>query len=143
MRRFGVAEGMLAGAFAALTFHQSAAAVLHALGWFPVAPFDLSAGPGGMPALVKALLWSAGWGAGFVLLWRLPGLRRLPLVVAATGYAASLPVVFLFVVLAWWKGSPLAYGLPAGLASAVVLAHAAWGFGIALWLAGMRGLLMR
>jgi hypothetical protein len=138
--RFGLAEGMLAGGFAALTFHQPAAAVLHALGLFPVAPFDLSAGPSGLPALVKSMLWSAGWGALFVLLMRLPAMRRVPVALAATVYAATIPIAFLFIVLALWKGFPLAYGMPAVLAAMVVLSHAAWGFGIALWLFGLRGI---
>lgn len=138
MRRFGLAEGFLAGALAMLTFHQPAAGVLHALGAYPVAPFDLSPKPSGLPALLNGMLWSGGWGVLFLLLLRLrPG---LPLAPAAIAYCAVIPIAFLFLVLAPSTGAPIAYGMPAPLALCVVLAHAAWGFGIALWLAGMRGL---
>ncbi len=136
--RFGVVEGFLAGALAMLSFHQPAAGILHALGAFPVAPFDLAPKPSGLPAMVQGMLWSGAWGVLFVLLLRLrPG---LPVALAATLYAAVVPVAFLFLVLATLAGAPPAFGMPAWLAACVTLAHAVWGFGIALWLFGMRGL---
>jgi hypothetical protein len=135
---FGWAEGFLAGALAMVTFHQPAAGILHALGAYPVAPFDLAPRPSGLPALVQGMLWSGGWGVLFLLLRRLrPGTPLLP---GALLYCALVPVGFLFLVLAPLAGAPIAWGLPAWLALCVVLAHAAWGFGIALWLVGMRGL---
>ncbi len=136
--RFALVEGFLAGALAMLTFHQPAAGVLHALGAYPVAPFDLSPKPSGLPALLQGMIWSGGWGVLFLLLRRRLG--RLPLAPAAMLFAATVPIGFLFLVLAPSQGMPLAYGLPAWLALCVVAAHAAWGFGIALWLVGLRAL---
>ena len=137
-RRFGLAEGFLAGALAMVTFHQPAAGILHALGAYPVAPFDLAPKPSGLPAMVQGMIWSGGWGVLFLLLLRLR--PATPLTPAATAYCALVPIGFLFLVMAPSQGMPIAYGMPAWLALCVVLAHAAWGFGIALWLAGMRGL---
>lgn len=128
----------MAGALAMLTFHQPAAGVLHALGAYPVAPFDLSLRPSGLPAMLNGMLWSGGWGVLFLLLARLR--RGLALAPAAILYCATVPIGFLFLVLAPLAGSPIAWGMPVWLALCVVLAHAAWGFGIALWLAGVRGL---
>lgn len=138
MRRYGLFEGFVAGALAMATFHQSAAAVLNALGSYPVAPFDLSPKPSGLPAMLQGMLWSGGWGVLFLLLYR----RRpaAPLAAAAMLYCATLPVAFLFLVLAPARGFPIAFGMDAAFAASVAAAHAAWGFGIALWLAGMRGL---
>jgi len=137
-RRFGLAEGFVAGALAMVTFHQPAAGVLHALGSFPVAPFDLDPKPSGLPAMVQGMLWSGGWGVLFLLLHRLR--PETPLVPAAILYCATVPVGFLFLILASMQGAPPAFGMPAALALSVVAAHAAWGFGIALWLVGLRGL---
>ena len=138
MPRFTLAEGFLAGALAMVTFHQSAAAILHALDGFPVAPFDLAPKPSGLPTLVQGMLWSGGWGVLFLLLHRLR--PATPLAPAAILYCATVPVAFLFLVLAPAAGFPIAYGMDALFAVNVVFAHAAWGFGIALWLAGLRGL---
>ncbi len=137
-RRYGLAEAFVAGALAMATFHQPMAGVLHALDSFPVSPFDLTPKPSGLPAMVQGMLWSGGWGVLFVLLLRLrPG---LPLAPAAIAYCATVPIGFLFLVMATAQGAPPAFGMPVQMALSVVLAHAAWGFGIALWLAGMRGL---
>lgn len=141
MPRFGLLEGFLAGALAMVTFHQPAAGVLHALGAYPVAPFDLAPRPSGLPGLLNGMLWSGGWGVLFLLLLRLR--PTLPLAPAAIAYCATVPIAFLFLVLATVQGMPIAYGMPAWLALCVVAAHAAWGFGIALWLVGMRGLRAR
>lgn len=143
VRRFTLLEGFVAGALAMLTFHQPAAGVLHALGAYPVAPFDLSPKPSGLPALLNGMLWSGGWGVLFLLLRRAELAPRLPLAPAAVAYCALVPIGFLFLVLAPFQGMPLFFGLPAWVAGCVVLAHACWGFGIALWLAGLRGLLGR
>lgn len=138
MPRFTLAEGFVAGALAMVTFHQSAAAVLHAVGLFPVAPFDLSPKPSGLPTLVNGMLWSGGWGVLFLVLSRLrPG---LPLAPSAIFYCATVPVGFLFLVLAPMAGAPIAFGMDPMRAASVVLAHGCWGFGIALWLVGARAL---
>ena len=141
--RFTLFEGFIAGAFAAATFHQPVAAVLHALALYPVAPFDLSPRPSGLPGLVNSMLWSGGWGVVFLLARRWPPFGRLPLAAAAIGYTLTVPIAYLFLVLTAWHGAPFAFGMPPHLIAAVLAAHGAWGFGIALWLAGMRGLLRR
>ena len=140
-QRFGLVEGFVAGALAVLTFHQPAVAVLYALGLFPVAAFDLSPKPSGLPSLVQAMLWSGGWAVLLLLILRLPALRRVPVTPAAILYCAVVPVAFLFLVLAPSEGFPIAYGMPMSAALRVVLVHALWGFGIALWLHGLRGML--
>ena len=137
-RRYGVVEGFVAGALAMVSFHQPMAGVLHALGSFPVSPFDLTPKPSGLPAMVQGMIWSGVWGVLLVLLLRLrPG---LPLAATATAYCATVPIGFLFLVMATAQGAPPAFGMPVQMALSVVLAHAVWGFGIALWLVGMRGL---
>lgn len=139
--RFTLAEGGIAGAFAALTFHQSVAALLFGLDLYPVEPFDMAIGRFGVPGVVKSMMWSAGWGVLFLALHRLPRFRRLPLALAGPLYTVTLPIFFLFVPLALWRGAAIAYDMPAELILAVLTAHAAWGFGMALWLAGLRGIL--
>ena len=137
-RRYGMVEGFVAGALAMVSFHQPMAAVLHALGSFPVSPFDLTPKPSGLPAMVQGMMWSGGWGVLLVLLLRLR--PALPLAPAAIVYCSTVPIAFLFLVMATAQGAPPAFGMPIPMALSVVLAHAAWGFGIALWISGLRGL---
>jgi hypothetical protein len=139
-QRLGWTAGLLAGAMAVPTFHQPVAAIFAALEMFPGAVFNLDPRPPlGLPALVNGMGISALWGVLFVGLWRGP-LGRLPLWLAGALYGAVVPLGFLFLVLAPLRGAPIAFGMDLASATPVVVAHAAFGFGIACWLAALRHL---
>ncbi len=125
-----LAAGAFAGALAVPCFHQPVAAILGALGLFPAPAFAL-------PGLWRGMAFSMLW--GLLFLWLRPRLARLPLALAGALYGATVPIAYLFLVMAPWRGFPVAYGMPPHLMGAVVLAHAAFGFGIAAWLALLRG----
>lgn len=129
--RISLAEGAFAGALGVLAFHQPAASALFALGLFPVQPFD-------WPTLWRGLIWSAGWGALFVLALRHTALGRMPLALAGAIFTLAVPLLFLFLVIAPFRGFDLAYGMPVARIAAVAAAYVVWGVGMAVLLRGLR-----
>jgi hypothetical protein len=79
-----------------------------------------------------SMLW------GLLFLWLQPRLHRLPPALAGMLYGATVPIAYLFFVMAPWRGAAIVYGMPPDLIFAVVLAHAVFGFGIAAWLVLLR-----
>ena len=124
-----LAAGGLAGALAVPCFHQPVAALLGALEFFPAPAFVL-------PGLWRGMAFSMLW--GLLFLWLRPRLARLPMALAGALYGATVPIAYLFFVMAPWRGVAIAYGMPPHLIFAVVLAHAVFGFGIAAWLTLLR-----
>lgn len=126
-------KAIVAGLLAMLIFHQGALAGLHYLGETPMTAYDLSPGwPLGLPSLYLLLFWGAVWG---LVLW---GLIRSA---EAAGYyvgamllAAVLPsAVYLFIVMPL-AGKALAAGGDMHYIAGVLLLHALWGLGVALFM---------
>ena len=131
--------GFIAGAAAVLLFHQSAAALLHALQLTPRAPFSFTpTQPLGVPLLWSLAFWGGVWGVILAaLLARLDGAR---LIVAATVFGAIAPTLVAWFVVAPLKGQPVAAGWAAAAMVAGPIVNAAWGLGtaIGLYLFGRR-----
>src|SRR3954470_15918031 len=125
--------GFIAGAAAVLLFHQSAAALLHALQLTPRAPFSFTpTQPLGVPLLWSLAFWGGVWGVILAaLLARLDGAR---LIVAATVFGAIAPTLVAWFVVAPLKGQPVAAGwAPAAMAIGPIV-NAAWGLGAGIGL---------
>ena len=131
--------GALAGAAAVLVFHQSAAAVLHALQLTPRAAYSFSpTHPLGIPQLWSLAFWGGVW--GIVLAAALARLDGSRLIGAATLFGAVAPTLVAWFVVAPLKGQPIAAGwAPAGMLVGLIV-NAAWGLGtgIGLHLFGRR-----
>ena len=131
--------GFLAGAAAVLLFHQSAAAILHALQLTPRAPFSFTPTPPfGIPQLWSLAFWGGVWGViAAALLARLDGAR---LIGCATVFGAIAPTLVAWFIVAPLKGQPMAAGwVPAAMAIGPIV-NAAWGLGtgIGLYLFGRK-----
>lgn len=131
--------GFLAGFAAVLLFHQSAAALLHALQLTPRAPFSFTpTKPFGIPVLWSLAFWGGVWGVVLAAVFaRLDGAR---LIIASVVFGAIAPTLVAWFVVAPMKGQPLAAGwAPAAMAIGPIV-NAAWGLGtgIGLYLFGRR-----
>jgi len=131
--------GALAGAVAVIAFHQSAAALLHALQLTPRAAYSFAPTPPfGIPQLWSLAFWGGVW--GIVLAAALARLDGIRLIVAATLFGAVAPTLVAWFVVAPLKGQPVAAGwAPAAMAIGPIV-NAAWGLGagIGLHLFGRR-----
>ena len=128
-REFALAA--LAGAAAMLTFHQACVALLARYGLYPVEAFDITISPLGVPQF----LHGAAASAGFAMLHRAArGILPGPDWLNAPLFCATVPIGFLFFVLAPARGATLAFGMVPGTIALVVLTHLVWGLGIAVWL---------
>ena len=131
--------GFIAGAAAVVLFHQSAAALLHALQLTPRAPFSFTpTQPLGVPLLWSLAFWGGVWGVILAaLLARLDGAR---LIVAATVFGAIAPTLVAWFVVAPFKGQPVAAGWAPHAMMIGPIVNAAWGLGtgIGLYLFGRR-----
>jgi len=132
--------GFLSGAVSVLVCHQVVAALLHAIGMTPRAPYSMQpTSPLGIPQLGSIVFWGGVWGVLLAV-----ALRRYTggaLVIAATIFGAILPSLVAWTLVAALKGQPLfAGGAPKGLMVGL-LVNAAWGLGTGAGLAlfGRRG----
>jgi hypothetical protein len=125
--------GALAGAASVVVFHQSAAALLHALQLTPRAAYSFSPTPPfGVPQLWSLAFWGGVW--GIVLAAALARLKGARLVVAATLFGAVAPTLVAWFVVAPLKGQPIAGGwAPAAMAIGPIV-NAAWGLGTGIGL---------
>jgi len=125
--------GALAGAASVVVFHQSAAALLHALQLTPRAAYSFSPTPPfGIPQLWSLAFWGGVW--GIVLAAALARLKGARLVVAATLFGAVAPTLVAWFVVAPLKGQPIAGGwAPAAMAIGPIV-NAAWGLGTGIGL---------
>ena len=125
--------GALAGAAAVIVFHQSAAALLHALQLTPRAAYSVSPTPPfGIPQLWSLAFWGGVW--GIVLAAALGRLEGARLIVAATLFGAIAPTLVAWFVVAPLKGQPMAAGwAPAAMAIGPIV-NAAWGLGTGIGL---------
>jgi len=127
--------GFVSGALAVLIFHQGAAALLHAAGLTPRAPYSFAATqPWGVPLVWSLAFWGGIWGVLLALALR--GLRERPAIVGASLlFGALLPTLVAWFVVAPLKGQPMAAGfVPAAMLVGPIV-NAAWGFGTGLGLA--------
>ena len=138
--RLGIIESFVAGALALLTFHQPFVAILDRFGLYPVAAYVMDPTLIGLPLLVQQMLWSGAWVVLFAKgfdRWLRP---VLGLAVGVMLYCATVPIAFLFLVLAPAQGHAIAFAMPPLTMLLVIASHIVWGLGVALWLVGMRGL---
>ena len=126
--------GFLSGAVSVLLFHQGIAALLHAIGITPRAPYSMQpTKPLGIAQLWSIVFWGGVWGV--VLAAALRRFADSALVIAATIFGAIFPSLVAWTLVASMKGQPLfadgaAKGLMVGL-----LVNAAWGLGTGTGLA--------
>lgn len=129
-----VLTGALAGAISVLLFQQGIAAVLHAWGLLPQAPYAFEpTRPFGVPVLWSLAFWGGAWGA--VLAASLARLQGAALVAAATAFGAVLPTAVALIVVAPLKGQPPVTGIVPLAILLGGLLNGAWGFGTGLGLA--------
>ena len=126
--------GFLAGFVSVLVFHQGAAALLHAFGLTPRAPYSLQpTQPLGVPVLLSIAFWGGVWGALLAATFaRLEGAR---LVVAATLFGAIFPTLVARFIVAPLKGNPVAGGFNPAAMMIGPIVNGAWGLGTGLALA--------
>jgi hypothetical protein len=126
--------GFVSGAVSVLLFHQVVAALLHAIGMTPRAPYSMQpTQPLGIAQLWSIVFWGGVWGV--VLAVALRRFADSALVIAATVFGALLPSLVAWTIVAALKGQPLfAGGAPKGLAVGL-LVNAAWGLGTGTGLA--------
>lgn len=131
--------GFIAGFVAVLLFHQSAAALLHAMQLTPRAPFSFTpTSPFGIPQLWSLAFWGGLWGVvAAALLARLDGAR---LIGAATLFGAIAPTLVAWFIVAPLKGQPMAAGWAPSAMLVGPIVNAAWGLGtgIGLYLFGRK-----
>jgi hypothetical protein len=129
-----IVVGFLSGAISVLVFHQGAAALLHALGLTPGAPYSMTpTAPWGIPQVGSLAFWGGVWGIAFAAL--LGRLDRGALVVASVFLGAVLPTLVAWFVVAPLKGQPPAAGGVPGAMMIGPIVNAAWGLGTGLGLA--------
>lgn len=126
-------KAFAAGVLAMLIFHQGALAGLHYLGRTPVEAYVVA--PGWLLGLPVLLLWSLWGGAWGIVLWgMIRGAEAAGYYVGAVILAAIVPsAVYLFAVMPL-AGKPLAAGWDVRFIAGVLLLHALWGLGTALFM---------
>lgn len=122
------------GGLAVLAVHQPVVALLHVLGFTPIAPYSLQATrPWGVPVFLSLTFWGGIWTIPiYWILDRLP--RGWVYYVGAVGLGALPPTLMTWFVIFPLKGlSPISAGASIGLFNAL-LANGIWGLGFAaLW----------
>ena len=126
--------GFVSGAVSVLLFHQVIAALLHAIGITPRAPYSMQpTQPLGVAQLWSIVFWGGVWGV--VLAVALRKFADSALVIAATIFGALFPSLVAWTLVASMKGQPLfAGGAPKALMVGL-LVNAAWGLGTGTGLA--------
>lgn len=126
--------GFISGAAAVLIFHQSVAALLHALHLTALTPYSMApTRPWGIPQVWSLAFWGGVWGV--LLAAALARLNGAPLMLGAIVFGAVLPTLVAWFVIAPLKGQPVAAGgAPVGM-SVGLLVNGAWGLGTGIGLA--------
>lgn len=126
--------GFLSGALSVLLFHQVIAALLHAIGITPRAPYSMQpTKPLGVAQLWSIVFWGGVWGV--VLAAALRRFADSALVIAATIFGAIFPSLIAWTLVASMKGQPLFAGGAAKGLMVGLLVNAAWGLGTGTGLA--------
>jgi hypothetical protein len=127
--------GFLAGAIAALVFHQCVAEIFDIAGIGKMVAFRITPTlPFGIPAVVSLSFWGAMYGVVLALV--APRLRR-PLWQAGLGLGLLAGLVTLFVVFPL-KGLPVAHGGALWPIARTFILTASWGLGASLLLPLLR-----
>lgn len=126
-------KAFVAGVLAMLVFHQGALAGLHYLGETSISAYDMTpAWPLGLPVLWSWSLWGGIWG---VILWGLiRNAQAAGYYVGAMVLAALLPSAVYLLAVMPLAGQPLAAGWDRHFIIGVLLLHALWGLGVALFM---------
>lgn len=126
-------KAFVAGVLAMLAFYQGALAGLHYLGQTSVSAYVMM--PGwllGLPVLLLWALWGGLWG---VVLWGMVrGTEAAGYYVGAILLAAIIPSAVYLLVVMPLADKPLANGWDGHFIGGVVLLHALWGLGTALFM---------
>jgi hypothetical protein len=127
-----VIVGFIAGALSVVIFHQGGFWLLKQLGLSGGTQWSMRpVPPWAVPLIVSQAFWAGLWGiVGAFLVERLPGyFKSWPGWVL---FAALLPTLVNWFVVAPLKGAPLGFGFRAPGVYIVVGVYAFWGFG--MWL---------
>jgi hypothetical protein len=127
------AGAFVIGAVAVLTVHQPLIALLHLLGFTPIAPYSLRAThPWGVPVFLSLSFWGGLWSVPISwILDRLP--RNLIYYAAAVCLGALPPNIMTWFVIFPLKGlSPITAGASIGIFNALIV-NGLWGLGFALF----------
>lgn len=127
-----VIVGFLAGVLSILIFHQGSLWVAGQMGLLKPTLYNMKGGaPWGVPTIVSQCFWGGLWGIGAALVVeRLPGNLK-----GALGwilFAAIVPTLANWFIVAPLKGAPPGYGFRAPGVYVVLGVYAVWGFG--MWL---------
>jgi hypothetical protein len=132
MRREAYARAFIAGFLSTLIFHQGVLTLLWLSGATRRVPYDMSATPLGVPAVLSLAFWGGVWGA---LIWPLsrnaPG--RAYWIRALLIGALAPSAVSLFVVMPL-KAMPVAGGWDPKIIVVALVLNGAWGLGVALFM---------
>jgi hypothetical protein len=128
--------GFVAGACAALVFHQPGLGLLHLIGITPLVPYNMAGVPPfGVPQVVSLAFWGGVWGVVFVVVE--PWLDRVPggPWVGGIMFGMIFPTLVTWFVVLPLKGFAVADGFafPGILVSPIV--NTLWVIGAALFLA--------
>ncbi len=126
--------GFISGFLAVIVFHQSAAALLHAMDLTKFSPYSMQpTAPWGVPQLWSLAFWGGVWGV--ILAAALARLDDAPLIIASAVFGAVLPTLVAWFVVAPLKGQPMAAGFaPLSMAIGPIV-NGAWGLGTGIGLA--------
>jgi hypothetical protein len=127
-------HGFVAGFLATLLFHQSGLALLHRLGLFAGAAFNMQpVPPFGVPAVIQLAFWGGAWGIVFVLadtaIARAPGGYWL----GALMFGAIVPTLVWWFVVLPLKGLPVGNGFRFPRVLIAPIVNGLWGLGTAVF----------
>lgn len=123
--------GFIAGAVAFLVFHQGGFWILTQAGVLKASTWSMAATkPLGVPVVLSYVFWTGLWGVvgAFVV----PRLSGMPTMVGWILFAAVVPTLVNWFIVAPLKGAPLGNGFRMPGLVIAPLVYAFWGFGI--WL---------
>lgn len=131
--------GFIAGAVSIVLFHQIMILILTQVGLIQGSVYSMRpVAPWSVPQIINQMFWGGLWGAVFAAIFeRLP--RHWPLVVAGGLFGVVGPLLVAWFVVAPIKGQALAAGFSPTRMLAGVLIYLAFGAGIALIYAHLRG----
>jgi hypothetical protein len=127
-----VIVGFIAGVISILIFHQGSLWLAGQMGLLKPTLYNMRpVPPWGVPTIVSQCFWGGLWGiAGALIVERLPG--YLKGVLGWILFAAIVPTLANWFIVAPLKNSPMGYGFRAPGVYVVLGVYAAWGFG--MWL---------